>query len=90
MTIANRQSAICNTATGALSALNFVEGVSHAATAMLGFWGLLATRVHDLRLAIPVFENAVWALVSFGTGLFLLTKFRAWLFRRAGIEEIRK
>lgn len=52
----------------AMAMLNTVEGIVHLIVAIIGFWGVTAIGVIDVRLLLPIVENFILGGFSLLTG----------------------
>ena len=54
-----------------LAVLNTVEGIVHLIVAGIGFWGVFALKIFDIRILLPNIENFIFGLFSLLTGIFM-------------------
>lgn len=51
-----------------MAILNTLEGIIHLVVALIGGWGAIDTKVIDIRVWLPIFENFVLGVFSLLTG----------------------
>lgn len=54
-----------------LALLNTMEGIIHLAVAFVSIWGLIDTRIYDIRIWAAPLENLFFGLISLLTGYVL-------------------